>query len=285
MKIYKTDKAIVLEHDGDCFISNETNWDAYINRDGLYQVLNEEVNEFRPVGKKDWLRSQKILAPIGSQEVWAAGVTYLRSKVARMEESEESGGATFYDKVYDAERPELFFKATPQRVVGTNDHVRIRKDSTWDVPEPELTLVITSSRKIVGYTIGNDMSSRSIEGENPLYLPQAKMYERCAGLGPCILVTENTLPPSTFIKMSIERNNQSVFEGSTTIDQMKRTHEELVGFLFRECAFPHGCYLMTGTCVVPGNEFTLQSKDVVTITIEHIGTLVNTVGTAFTAAP
>lgn len=276
MKIYKTDKAIVLQHDGQCFISNETNWDAFINRDELYQLLLEEIKHLDPLSI-NFLETQKILAPIGSQEVWAAGVTYLRSKVARMEESEESGGATFYDKVYDAERPELFFKATAQRVVGTNDNVRIRKDSTWDVPEPELTLVISSSGKIIGYTIGNDMSSRSIEGENPLYLPQAKMYERCAGLGPCILVTKELIPSSTFIKMVIERNYEKAFEGSTTIDQMKRTHQELVSFLFRECAFPDGCYLMTGTCVVPGNDFTLQSKDVVTITIEHIGTLVNIV--------
>ena len=235
------------------------------------------MNTLAPIGNTDWLQTQKILAPIGNQEVWAAGVTYLRSKTARMEESKESGGATFYDRVYEAERPELFFKATAQRVVGTNDYVRIRKDSTWDVPEPELTLVITSSGNIVGYTIGNDMSSRSIEGENPLYLPQAKVYERCAGLGPCILVTENTIPPATHISMFIERNGKKVFEGFTTINQMKRTHTELVDYLYRECAFQQGCYLMTGTCVVPGNDFTLISKDVISITIEHIGTLINIV--------
>ncbi len=280
MKIYKTINSIVLEHEGNCFITDGNNWDEYINRDDLFQFLQQQVSSLKPVGQTDWLQSKKILAPIGSQEVWAAGVTYLRSKVARMEESEESGGATFYDKVYDAERPELFFKATPQRVVGTNDYVRIRKDSTWDVPEPELTLVITSSGKIVGYTIGNDMSSRSIEGENPLYLPQAKVYEKCAGLGPCILVTEKTIPPSATISMTIERNNKKMFEGSTAINQMKRSHTELVSFLYRECAFPNGAYLMTGTCVVPGNDFTLQSGDVITITIEHIGTLVNVVEAA-----
>jgi 2-dehydro-3-deoxy-D-arabinonate dehydratase len=277
MKIYKTINSIVLEHEGNCFIAESNNWDEYINRDDLYGFLLLQVKDIKPVEQTDWLQSQKIMAPIGSQEVWAAGVTYLRSKVARMEESEESGGATFYDKVYDAERPELFFKATPQRVVGTNDYVRIRKDSTWDVPEPELTLIITSSGKIVGYTIGNDMSSRSIEGENPLYLPQAKVYEKCAGLGPCILVMEDAIPLTTGISMTIDRNSERMFEGSTTINQMKRSHTELVSFLFRECAFPAGAYLMTGTCVVPGNDFTLKSGDVVTITIEPIGTLVNTV--------
>jgi 2-dehydro-3-deoxy-D-arabinonate dehydratase len=276
MKIYKTTEAIILEHESKYYKVNEKDWDVFINRDDLFQLLLEEIKQFQGI-ESNWLQSQKILPPIGSQEVWAAGVTYLRSKVARMEESEESGAATFYDKVYDAERPELFFKATPQRVAGTNDFVRIRKDSSWDVPEPELTLVITSSGKIVGYTIGNDMSSRSIEGENPLYLPQAKVYDKCAGLGPCVLVTENKIPGTTGISMTIDRNSQHMFSGSTTINQMKRSHTELVGFLYRECAFPNGAYLMTGTCVVPGNEFTLKKGDVITITIEHIGTLVNIV--------
>lgn len=277
MKIYKTTAGIAIERDGDVYVSNQQNWDEYINRDNLYDAVLKETMLLSPVGNEDWLRSQKILAPIGSQEVWAAGVTYLRSKVARMEESEESGGATFYDKVYDAERPELFFKSTAQRVVGTGDYVRIRKDSTWDVPEPELTLVTNSSGNIVGYTIGNDMSSRSIEGENPLYLPQAKVYDKSAAIGPCILVAENVIPPSTVITMKIERNNKQMFEGDTTIDQMKRSHKELVEFLYREMSFHNGCYLMTGTCVVPGNDFTLESGDVVTITIDGIGTLVNTV--------
>jgi 2-dehydro-3-deoxy-D-arabinonate dehydratase len=275
MKVYKTANAIVIEQEGNCFVSSFSDWDEFINRDDLYNLLQQELSESSPVGPSSWLQSQKLLAPIGSQEVWAAGVTYLRSKTARMEESMESGGATFYDKVYDAERPELFFKSTAPRVVGTNDFVRIRKDSTWDVPEPELTLVISSSGNIVGYTIGNDMSSRSIEGENPLYLPQAKTYDRSAGLGPCILVSEKPIPGTTMISMTIEREGATVFEGSISIDQMKRSHKELVNFLFRECSFPKGCFLMTGTCVVPGNDFTLRSKDVVRINIEHIGTLVN----------
>lgn len=277
MKIYKTVHAIVIEDDGNCFISPQKNWDQFINRDHLFRLIKEEISGLTPAGDSAWLQSQQILAPIGSQEVWAAGVTYLRSKTARMEESKESGAASFYDKVYDAERPELFFKATPQRVAGTNSQVRIRKDSTWNVPEPELTLMISSSGNIIGYTVGNDMSSRSIEGENPLYLPQAKTYDRSAAIGPCILVMENPLLPATVISMRIERSGTPVFEGSIPIAQMKRSHTELVEFLFRECAFPHGCLLMTGTCVVPENDFTLNSKDVIIITIDQIGTLVNTV--------
>ncbi|MBK8089780.1 MAG: fumarylacetoacetate hydrolase family protein [Chitinophagaceae bacterium] len=277
MKLYKTATGIIVEENGSCYLLPQTNWDTLINRDDLFSFLQNSLLSLQPSGDEKWLQQQTLSAPIGTQEVWAAGVTYLKSKTARMEESKESGGATFYDKVYDAERPELFFKSTASRVVGSGQQVRIRKDSTWNVPEPELTLVITSSSRIVGYSIGNDMSSRSIEGENPLYLPQAKMYDGSAAVGPCILVTEHPISPLTEIAMLIERNGQNVFEGSTTIDRMKRTHTELVGFLFRESSYPVGCYLMTGTCVVPGNDFTLQSGDVVKISIEGIGTLVNTV--------
>jgi 2-dehydro-3-deoxy-D-arabinonate dehydratase len=277
IKIYKTTAGIVLENDGYCFVSDQTDWDEYINRDHLFSAVTKEINGLEMSGNADWIYTQKILPPVGSQEVWAAGVTYLRSKTARMDESKESGGATFYDKVYEAERPELFFKSTGHRVVGPNDFVRIRADSKWDVPEPELTLVISSSGKIVGYTIGNDMSSRSIEGENPLYLPQAKVYNGSAALGPCVLVSEDPIHSTTGISMTVRRNDKTIFEGTTTIDQMKRSHEELVEFLYRECSFPVGCYLMTGTCVVPENEFTLQSKDHITITIDRIGVLRNIV--------
>lgn len=277
MKMYKTSGGNIIEHEGNGYISTIDNWDGLINRENLFSFLRDHIKQLPVVTDKEWLHQQKILAPIGTQEVWAAGVTYLRSKVARMEESEQSGGATFYDKVYDAERPEIFFKSNPQRVVGTHEFVRIRKDSTWDVPEPELVLVVNSSSKIVGYSIGNDMSSRSIEGENPLYLPQAKMYDGSAAIGPCVLVTESTIASSTTIAISIKRGNEKMYEASTTIDQMKRTHEELVGFLFREYSFPTGAYLMTGTCLVPGNDFTLKSQDVITIKIEGIGTLINTV--------
>jgi 2-dehydro-3-deoxy-D-arabinonate dehydratase len=277
MKIYKTTAGNIIEHEGNPYLSAIADWDELINRNNLFSFLQDHIQQLQIITDKAWLHQQKILAPIGTQEIWAAGVTYLRSKVARMEESEESGGATFYDKVYDAERPELFFKATAQRTVGSNDFVRIRKDSTWDVPEPELVLVVNSSSKIVGYSIGNDMSSRSIEGENPLYLPQAKMYDGSAAIGPCVLVTESPIAPSTAIAISIKRGEEKMYEASTTIDQMKRRHDELVEFLFRECSFPTGAYLMTGTCLVPGNDFTLQSKDVITISIEGIGRLINTV--------
>jgi 2-dehydro-3-deoxy-D-arabinonate dehydratase len=277
MKLYRSTTGIIIQEKEQCYLSVLTDWDALINQDNLYSFLQKHIQQLEIAGDADWLEQQSLLVPIGTQEVWAAGVTYLRSKVARMEESEQTGGATFYDKVYDAERPELFFKATARRTVGSGGLVRIRKDSTWDVPEPELTLVVNSSSKIVGYSIGNDMSSRSIEGENPLYLPQAKMYDKCAGLGPCVLVTDEPIPPTTSISIVIERAGQVMYEAQTSIDQMKRTHEELVGFLFLESSFPSGVYLMTGTCLVPGNDFTLQQNDKITIAIEYIGTLINIV--------
>jgi 2-dehydro-3-deoxy-D-arabinonate dehydratase len=197
--------------------------------------------------------------------------------LGRQEESKAAGGADFYGKVYEAERPECFFKSTPHRVVGNNGLVRIRKDSTWDVPEPELTLVVTLSGKIIGYTVGNDMSSRSIEGENPLYLPQAKTYDGCAALGPCIYLTNQPLSPDTQIQLVIKRNSVAAFEGTIAISQMKRTPQELVGFIYRESSFPHGCLIMTGTGIVPGSDFTLQSGDEIRISIDSIGTLINTV--------
>lgn len=221
--------------------------------------------------------STDILPPIQSQEIWACGVTYYRSKVGRQEESKNSGGSDFYARVYEADRPEIFFKATAARTVGHGDKVRIRKDSTWDVPEPELTLAVTSSGKIVGYTVGNDMSSRSIEGENPLYLPQAKTYDGSAAIGPCILVGNQPIPSDTTIKMQILRQGNNVFEGETSISQIKRSLEELVSYLYRETSFPNGCLIMTGTGIVPSNEFTLKSGDEIQINIQHIGTLINTV--------
>lgn len=220
---------------------------------------------------------EQPVAPIGTQEVWAAGVTYLRSRTARMEESKDAGGGTFYDKVYQAERPELFFKGTPHRVAGPGTPVRIRGDSKWNVPEPELTLAINRTGRIFGYTVGNDMSSRDIEGENPLYLPQAKVYDRSTALGPCLLVTDAPLPPSTAIGLEIRRAGATAFAGATQISQIKRTFPELAGFLFRDNSFPRGAYLMTGTGIVPPDSFTLRSGDEIRITIEPIGTLVNTV--------
>jgi 2-dehydro-3-deoxy-D-arabinonate dehydratase len=216
-------------------------------------------------------------APVGTQEIWAAGVTYLRSRTARMEESKDAGGGTFYDKVYHAERPELFFKGTPHRVAASGTPVRIRSDSKWNVPEPELTLAINKSGRIFGYTVGNDMSSRDIEGENPLYLPQAKVYDRSTGLGPCLLVTDDPLPSTTTIAIEIRRGGVSAFAGSTQISQIKRKFTELAEFLFRDNSFPRGAFLMTGTGIVPPDSFTLRSGDEIRITIEPIGTLVNTV--------
>ncbi|WP_462252033.1 fumarylacetoacetate hydrolase family protein [Ferruginibacter sp.] len=273
MKLYKIKNSIIIEKENKFYLCKE-NWDTFINDDSLLQKL-EMLVQTLPVSTNDILKD--ILAPIGNnQELWACGVTYLRSKVGRQEESKLSGGAYFYAKVYEAERPEVFFKSTPHRIVGTNAFVRIRKDSTWDVPEPELTLVVTSSGKIIGYTIGNDMSSRSIEGENPLYLPQAKTYDACAALGPCIFVT-NKIEAHTNIHLEINRNSTTVFKDSIAISQMKRTLEELVSFVYRECSFPDGCLIMTGTGIVPPNNFTLQSGDEIKISIDNIGTLLNTV--------
>jgi 2-dehydro-3-deoxy-D-arabinonate dehydratase len=195
-----------------------------------------------------------------------------------MEESKDAGGGDFYDRVYHAKRPELFFKATAHRVVGTGAKVAIRSDASWSVPEPELTLYITPAGKIAGYTIGNDMSSRDIEGENPLYLPQAKVYDRSCALGPCLLVSREALPLATAIAIEIRRSGEAAFSGTTTLAEMKREPEALIEYLYRDNSFPNGCFLMTGTGVVPPDSFTLQAGDEIRITIAPIGTLVNTVG-------
>ncbi|HEV2127558.1 MAG TPA: fumarylacetoacetate hydrolase family protein [Thermomicrobiales bacterium] len=212
-----------------------------------------------------------LLAPIDEQEVWACGVTYLRSRDARMEESTEQD---VYERVYNADRPELFFKATPSRVSGPGQPVGIRADSRWDVPEPEVALVINAYGEVIGYTVGNDMSSRSIEGENPLYLPQAKMYTACAGLGPVIaLADEITDPRDLTVKLTIERGGTVLFEEETSTDQMARSFEDLVGYLHRHNTFPDGVFLMTGTGIIPPSEFTLEDDDLVSIAVEGIGAL------------
>jgi len=243
----------------------------------LYNKTIALIKKLDPVSNVEVILKNELLAPIGSQEIWASGVTYMRSKSARMEESKNAGGGDFYDRVYDAERPELFFKSTASRAVGSRQNVRIRKDSTWNVPEPELTLMISSSGKIIGYTIGNDMSSRDIEGQNPLYLPQAKTYDKSAAIGPCIYVTETPLPLDTLIEIEILRNNTLVFKGDVNIGQIKRKFAELVEFLFRETSYPTGCLLMTGTGIVPPNDFTLLKGDTIKISIEPMGELVNEV--------
>ena len=217
-----------------------------------------------------------LLAPIEGQEVWAAGVTYLRSKTARMGESDFSANA--YDRVYAADRPEIFLKSLPEKVVGPGDEVGIREDAKWNVPEPELALVINSRKKVVGYTIGNDMSSRDIEGENLLYLPQAKVYDKSCAMGPCIVIGPSEAEVRAWtIGVKISRDGAAVFEGETTIDQIKRSFDELAGYLCRSQSFPMGAALLTGTGVVPGDDFTLAVGDVVTIDISGIGTLENTV--------
>jgi len=230
----------------------------------------------RPDTKPTPIDNVHILAPIDNQEVWAAGVTYKRSQVARMEESES--GASHYDKVYEADRPELFMKATASRVSGPGQPVRVRSDSSWSVPEPEFTLAINPTGKIVGYTIGNDMSARDIEGENPLYLPQAKVYKQCAGLGPCVQLVDGPLDlEGTQIELIIQRGGEDVFRGTTDLGQLHREVEDLAKWLYTESEFPAGAFLMTGTGIVPDDNFTLENGDSVSITIAGIGTLTNPV--------
>ncbi|NUO03134.1 MAG: fumarylacetoacetate hydrolase family protein [Saprospiraceae bacterium] len=275
MKLYHLKQGIGIEHDGQSYLLQNESWEALINRDDSRSVVLEKLNT---ATKLDTISAADILSPLGqNQELWACGVTYLRSREGRQEESKSSGGSEFYAHVYEAARPEVFFKATPHRVVGHGGFVRIRKDSSWDVPEPELTLVVTTSGKIIGYTIGNDMSSRSIEGENPLYLPQAKTYDGCAALGPCIYLPEERLSEDTQVRLQIHRTGSLVFEGAITLSQMKRTQEELVAYVFKECSFPYGCFIMTGTGIVPSADFTLHSQDEIHISIDSIGTLINTV--------
>ncbi|MGF7080146.1 fumarylacetoacetate hydrolase family protein [Mucilaginibacter sp. UYCu711] len=274
MKLYKTIQGVFLK-DGSSVYKLNRQWDDVVNRDGLYNYLLSQIKTAEKVTSDNW--QADLLPPIANQEVWAAGVTYLQSRDARVEESQTSGGSDLYKRVYDAERPEIFFKSTPQRVVGHGQDVAIRKDSTWNVPEPELTLFINSKGSIQGYTIGNDMSSRSIEGENALYLPQAKTYDKSAAIGPCLYVIDVQISQETNISIVIKRGDKALYEGSTPLSRMKRSLDELAGFLFRELSFPNGCYLMTGTCLVPPNDFTLQPGDVVEISIDGIGTLINTV--------
>jgi 2-dehydro-3-deoxy-D-arabinonate dehydratase len=275
VKLYRTAIGAMLEVDQQWFAMEHFDWDDLFRRDDpaewLLSGARRRPLSVAPPADAEWS------APIVSQEVWAAGVTYLRSRTARMEESSAASGSDFYDRVYTAQRPELFFKASASRVVGNGQKVRIRSDSRWSVPEPELTLCITSAGRIFGCTIGNDMSSRDIEGENPLYLPQAKVYDGCCALGPCILLGAEPLSGSTEIEITIRRGEAVAFRGSTCLDRMKRTGNELVEYLYRENSFTSGCFLLTGTGVVPPNDFTLQSGDAIRISIEPIGTLENTV--------
>ena len=274
MKIYNTTKGVLIETQNSFYLINK-NWDDFINNDNLLEKLNQLVLSLNPIENAEEIIKNNLLVPMQSQELWASGVTYYNSKLGRQEESKDAGGGDYYERVYNADRPELFFKATVNRTVSSGGKLNIRKDSTWDVPEPELTLVITSSGKIIGYTIGNDMSSRSIEGKNPLYLPQAKTYDACAGLGPCVLVSDEMLSHDSKISMKIIRNTEIIFDETTEISKMKRKPKELVNYLYKECSFKYGSLLMTGTGIVPTTAFTLQSKDEIQISIDSIGTLIN----------
>jgi len=278
IKIYKTSRGIIIHQGDDFFLTEESGWDKFINRKDLFRKVNDEIRNLKADRALLQVIANNLSAPIDSQEIWAAGVTYLRSREARMEESKGAGGGDFYAKVYEASRPELFCKATAYRTVGSGDVVRIRKDSQWNVPEPELTLFICSQGTIEGYTIGNDMSSRDIEGENPLYLPQAKSYNASAAIGPCLYVPGEPIHPDSLIRLTISRETKSIFSGEISINRMKRKHEELVEYLFRETSFPNGVFLMTGTGIVPPDHFTLNTGDEIKISIDKIGTLVNTVG-------
>jgi len=277
VKIYNTKRGIVIDNEGQYFLSKETNWDTFINRQGLYATVSAEIGSLTADSSLADAINGEVLAPLANQEVWASGVTYFRSRTARIEESKDAGGGTFYDRVYNADRPELFFKAPAYRTVGTGADVRIRKDSKWNVPEPELTLFMCSAGTIEGYTIGNDMSSRDIEGENPLYLPQAKSYTGSAAVGPCVYVSDAPINPEATITLEITRGGEVAFTESIAISQMKRKHSELASWLFKELDFKYGVFLMTGTGIIPADEFTLQVGDVVNISIEGIGTLTNTV--------
>ena len=275
MKLHRLRDGVVVEESKALYQIEGGSWDALVARDNLAEHLRQLIKNANRV---DGSALNDLRAPIGSQEVWAAGVTYYRSRDARMEESKSAGGGDFYDRVYHAERPELFFKATAHRVVGPGEKVAIRADARWSVPEPELALFVSPGGKIVGYTIGNDMSSRDIEGENPLYLPQAKVYDRSCALGPCLLIADPPLESSTEIKIEIRRSGEPVFSGATTLQEMKRTPGELVEYLYRASSFPYGAFLLTGTGIVPPDSFTLQQGDEIRITIPPIGTLTNIVG-------
>ena len=274
MIVYRTAEALFVHQEDHAYPLKETSLDALVVHHDLHTHLIASIADTPPA---DHLLHTALLAPIGNQEVWASGVTYYSSRRARIAESKDAGGGDFYDRVYTAERPELFFKAVAHKVTRTGSPVKIRRDATWSVPEPELTLVINPRGQIIGYTIGNDMSSRDIEGANPLYLPQAKVYDRSCALGPGILIRNEPMAATTQIKLDILRADHTEFSGTTTLAELKRNPATLVEYLFRDHSFPYGCFLLTGTGIVPPDSFTLESNDQIHIAIEGIGTLKNTV--------
>ncbi len=264
----------MLRVDAHFFNVHGTDFDELLNLPNLHDHL-VDVSRKTPVIEAPL--PEEMLAPIGTQEIWAAGVTYERSREGRREESKESGAAVFYTRVYDAARPELFFKAAGWRAIGPGGKIRVRKDAQWNVPEPELVLVINAEQQIIGYTLGNDVSSRDIEGENPLYLPQAKVYDGSCALGPAIWISDQPLDLNAEITLVVERSNKPVFQGSVSLVRIRRRFNELVEYLYREISFPDGAFLLTGTGIVPPNDFTLLSGDVVRIAAAPIGELVNEV--------
>jgi 2-dehydro-3-deoxy-D-arabinonate dehydratase len=272
--LYRTQSALVVEKENQFYRVGERSLNALLVHEDLHGYLTSITEIGEP---HELIDSSLLEAPIEDQEVWASGVTYYRSRSARIEESKDAGGGDFYDRVYSAERPELFFKAVAHKVAGPNSAVRIRSDAKWSVPEPELTLAIDSRGQIVGYTIGNDMSSRDIEGANPLYLPQAKVYDRSCALGPGILIHKEPMPASTEIAMEILRSGATEFSAAISLNEMKRDPQTLVDYLYRDQSFPHGCFLLTGTGIIPPDSFTLQSGDEIRISISGIGILVNRV--------
>lgn len=270
VKVYRTSQGVFVERDDETF-RTDLDWNALFMSSDAPSLIDEALRSATKA------QMPELLAPLDRQEVWAAGVTYTQSRTARMSESERAGAGSFYDRVYDAERPELFFKATKSRLSGPGETIRVRRDSSWSVPEPELALAVSSDGRIFGYTVGNDVSARDIEGENPLYLPQAKIYHGACALGPSLLLSNDPPPGTTEISLAIVRNGSVAFDEAVHFSRMRRTSEELVDFLFRENVFPDGCYLLTGTGIVPPDDFSLQPGDEVSITIESVGTLVNTV--------
>jgi 2-dehydro-3-deoxy-D-arabinonate dehydratase len=272
MKLYQTVAGPVVEIERKFYRVGADDFDALLNRNDLIEFLLAQARM-----EQVTVQPSQLLPPIGSQEVWASGVTYEVSREARFEEAKEADGGIFYRRVYNAERPELFFKANAFRVIGPGGTIRVRRDASWSVPEPEFVVVANREAEIVAYTIGNDVSSRDIEGENPLYLPQAKTYNGSCALGPALLVSREPLPDSAEIELRIERSGQTAFRGTTSLARLRRSFLDLVSYLYRELDFPVGAYLLTGTGIVPPDQFTLSSGDVVRISVPEIGELVNQV--------
>ncbi|MGD0093100.1 MAG: fumarylacetoacetate hydrolase family protein [Planctomycetota bacterium] len=277
MMLFKTTRGLLVQRGKEYFCLPGADWDQLFREQQPVDLIARKLRGWAPVADGAALLRRGLLPPIGRQEVWGAGITYYRSRDARMEEARAAGSGDFYARVYEAERPELFFKATPHRVSGHGEKVRIRADAKWNVPEPELTAAVNAAGRVFGYTIGNDVCSRDIEAVNPLYLPQAKVYDGSCALGPGLLLAEGPLPQSMAITLQVLRRGKTVFRGATELAKLKRAPEVLAQWLCRECSFPDGCYLLTGTGIVPPDEFTLRHGDEIRIAMDGLGVLVNKV--------